>query len=140
MDRAEEFYKKAIDADPDDANAFGNYAQVLLGRGRTADGLRVHSEAMSRNEFAGFPELDVELMFYGYAHAPATERRRYLQRLKVLLASGAKSEGWSFAVNVERATKIEKHPAKGWLAKLAAVCSGEADISTLDRWKTWRDA
>ena len=84
-------------------------------------------------------ELAVELFFYGYAHGPAAERSERLSQLKELLVKGTRSEGWDFSRNVDRAIKIEKHPAKSWLAKLAAVCNGSAEISTLDNWKFWRN-
>jgi Tfp pilus assembly protein PilF len=138
-DEAEKYYRLAIDADPKDANNIGNFSQYLLESGQSLEGLRYWREALALND----PEdaaLTVELMFYGYAHGPASELSGYLSRLKKLLGKGARSKGWNFSRNVERATKIEKHPAKIWLAKLAAVCNGSAEITTLDKWKAWRDA
>jgi tetratricopeptide (TPR) repeat protein len=137
---AERYYRGAIEADLKAAGILGNLSQLLFEDGRTDEGLKHLVEAlaaMNPNETLGLP---VELMFYGYAHGPAAERSGYLSQLKRLLENGTRSSGWNFSRNVERATKIEKHPAKSWLAKLAAVCNDSANITSLNRWKAWREA
>jgi Tfp pilus assembly protein PilF len=139
-DEAEKYFRLAIEADTKNPNNLGNFTQFLIISGKTDEGLRLLSEAIQLDSTSPPTALTVELMFYGYAHSPAKTRREYLSQLKILLEKGVRSNDWDFTRNVEVATKVEKHTAKGWLAKLASVCSGKADIKALHDWKVWREA
>jgi hypothetical protein len=79
-----------------------------------------------------------ELLFYAYAHS--TDRwPDALGRLKGLLQAGARSKVWDFSANVSR-SHADGHPESDLVAGLADVITGTAEIATLDRFTTWRDA
>ncbi|MCH8045834.1 MAG: tetratricopeptide repeat protein [Planctomycetes bacterium] len=137
--QVEEFYIRAIDADPQNANNLGNYAMCLLAAGRRKEGLEKLNEATELHASEPARDLSVELGFYWYAQGPAKERSKWLARLKKLLKDGVRSPGWDLTPIVERATK-DRHPAKSWLGKLAAVIGDEAKLDTLKKWKAWKDA
>lgn len=134
--RAEELYKRAIDANPKDANLLGNYAGFLLSEGRTDEGLDLLDRAGSG--VTGDPSLEVELAFYRTAHCvdqwPAS-----LSAIKRLIQRGARSEGWPFGGNIERARQ-QGHPDPELLAALAAVITDGANMESLERFEAWRNS
>lgn len=138
-DQAEQFYKRGIDADPNNANSLGNFAMYLLAAGRRKEGLKKLDQATALHASEPAGDLSAELSFYWYVQGPANERSKWLARLKKLLKDGVRSPGWDLTPIVERATK-DRHPAKIWLGKLAAVISDEAKLYTLKNWKAWKDA
>jgi hypothetical protein len=83
--------------------------------------------------------LDVELVFYHYAHGPENERAAALRKLKELRIAGSRSSGWDLTPNIERA-KQDRHPAGEWLGKLAAVITEGASLETLADWDDWKQA
>lgn len=137
---AERYYRLSVELNPKNTNSLGNLAQLLFEDGRHEEGMKCLLQALNVIRPTDKPALSVELLFYGYVHGPVADRSAYLVRLKKLLVQGARSEKWDFSRNVERATKVDKHPARNWVAKLAAVCNGSAEIATLDKWRAWRDA
>ncbi|MAG93400.1 MAG: hypothetical protein CMJ48_06590 [Planctomycetaceae bacterium] len=139
LDRAEEFYKRAVDADSKDANHLGNYAQLLLASGRKKEGLEELRQATTLHADESENALSAELAFCWYAHGPAKGRTQWLGRLKKMLKEGVRSPGWDLTRNVKRAV-ADRHPAKSWLGKLAAVIADDAKIGSLSRWKAWKDA
>jgi Tfp pilus assembly protein PilF len=134
---AEKHFRLAIELDPRNATNLGNFSQLLFEIGHTKEAMQFLRDARVADEKGELTPLAVELTFYEYAHGEGSERSNYLKQLKKLLEDGKRTEGWNFSRNVHRAAKVEKHPAKSWLEKLAAVCNGAAEISTLDKWKTW---
>ena len=138
-DQAEEFYKRAIDADPKDTNIIGNYAMLLLSDGRKKEGLEKLNEATALHASEPANDLSAELGFYWYAQGPANERSKWLARLKKMLKDGIRSPGWDLTPIVERAA-TDRHPAKTWLGKLAAVIDDETKLDSLKNLRAWKNA
>jgi tetratricopeptide (TPR) repeat protein/cellulose biosynthesis protein BcsQ len=136
--RAEEFYKRALDADPQYANSIGNYAGMLLALGRQTDGLSMLDRALDAPNAK--LDLRVECWFYALAHRTPERRGEALTQLKRLITGeGARSPGWDFSSNIERA-RSDGHPDTAWLALLADVISEKADPAVLDAWPAWTAA
>ncbi|HEV2805546.1 MAG TPA: tetratricopeptide repeat protein [Chthoniobacterales bacterium] len=127
VDRAQEFYTRALKAEPNRANTLGNYAGLLLSLGNTTQGFELLGRAETLVEN---PALSVELAFYRLAHDPQ-KRTEHLASLKGLLRSGARSPGWAFDRNIERARK-DGFPNVSLLVALAKVINDEAPLSSLD--------
>ena len=134
--RAEEFFKRAVEADPKHANNLGNYAGLLLAQGKADAGRTLLERCLAVRSQDTKDALAVELAFYAYAHGAKDDRKKWLTRLKQLLGADIKSLGWNLEANVQRALR-DKHPAKSWLKKLAAVITEGADIASLNHWKEW---
>jgi Tfp pilus assembly protein PilF len=135
---AEDLYKRAIDADQEDANYCANYAQFLLARGRTENGVSMIERAFQLLPKENPPkDLLVELLFYIYAHMPWADGA--LGRMKTLVAEGARSLNWVFKPTIDRAI-ADGHPEPELLKQLSAVVSKDADAATLDQFPAWQEA
>lgn len=137
VDRAEVYFRRALDADPKCfPNAF-NFAVLLLIQGSIDEGLSRLTAAMeSRSE----PKDDayvVAMTFHFYMYGAGKDRKKWLQKLKRLLVSGLRAEGWGFELNIVSAAS-HGHPQKLWLTPLSKVVSNEADVGILDKWRAWR--
>jgi len=118
-DGAERLYKKALELDPNDANHAGNYCQFLLAQGEQARGKELLKRAFSLTPPT--PAVELELWFYGLAHFPA-EYPQAEQKIRTLLAEGARSNGWNFQNNIARA-ETDGHPNIPLLRELADAIS-----------------
>jgi len=133
---AEEFYKRAIEVDPKHANTLANYAAFLLSQGQREAGLEflTRAEHVSADQTA----LLAELAFYRFAHDKNGQPEK-LRVLKELLQTGARSPGWSFDRNIERAER-DGHPNPPLLRAIAKVINDEATLDSLDAFPEWRSA
>ncbi|WP_306548891.1 SIR2 family protein [Desulfobulbus sp.] len=116
---AERLYKKALELAPNDANHTGNYCQFLLAQGEQARGKELLKRAFSLNP-SGFA-LQLELWFCCLAHFPA-EYPQAEQKIRTLLAEGARSNGGDFRDNIARA-EADGHPNIPLLRELADAIS-----------------
>lgn len=131
-------FHEALKADPDHANNLGNFAGYLLARGARDEGLRMLARAIAAVEDPESSQaLRCEVWFYAYAHS--TERDRALLRLRGLIDAGARSPGWDFSKNIDRALK-DNHPEAAWVPALANVVSDAAPPSALATWPAWAAA
>jgi len=130
---SEEYYRRATDADPTQANNLGNFAQMLFALGRDDEAVEMLDRAARG---APNPDFSLELAFYQYAHV-SDERDAALGERRRLIADGVPSPGWDLSANVERATTAG-HPEPGLLADLAKVIAEDAPADTLDRYPAWR--
>jgi tetratricopeptide (TPR) repeat protein len=137
MNAAEIHHRRAIEANPVNNDELGNYAQILLGLGRREEGLAIIDQLLNGNTTLS-DALHIELLIYRYAHDPAN-RDRALAALKTALEKGDPTQGWSFAVTLDRAAK-DAHPNMELLADITNVANGSAAISTLDKHPAWRAA
>ena len=135
-DRAEEYYRKALERDPEHANNLGNYSSLLFVTGRQSEAL----ETLRRSEAAAGDNdvLRVELLFYRIADDPESWPARP-NHLSALLSGGARSVGWSLLKNIERADK-DCHPNPALLRALAKVIDEQSPLSSLDEFQEGRDA
>ena len=138
-DQAEQFYLRAIEADPNHANTLGNYAGFTLFLGRKETGFELLEKAISLLPDSEIPGLAAEIWFYAFAHWPSEKRKEALINLKKVLLEGQRSSDWDLSKNIEQARK-DKHPDIEWVEKLAAVINEEEDISVLDEWDAWKEA
>ena len=67
------------------------------------------------------PAVELELWFYCLAHFPA-EYPQAEQKIRTLLAEGARSNGWDFRDNIARA-ETDGHPNIPLLRELADATS-----------------
>lgn len=138
FNKAEELYKREIEANPMNANNLGNYAGMLLAIGRQSDGLSVLDRALSAPDSA--LAVRVECCFYALAHRAAEQRGEALSQLKrLIITEGARSPGWDLSGNVERA-RSDGHPDAAWLTTLADVINEKSDPIVLDAWPAWAAA
>lgn len=134
-DEAETFYRKALDANPKDAHSLARSAQFLLAKGRSAEGLKVLSDAFDaawRMDPGVRPSaLMLELWVYRYAH-DAARRVESLRAAVALIEAGVRCDGWDFRPTVSRAI-ADGHPNPDILEDLAAVASEGHDPTRLLR-------
>ena len=128
-DKAEEYYKKALELDPNNANQTGNYAQLLLIKGDKEKGKEYINKAFTFN--IDNKSLLVELWFYRYAHFPEWYEEGY-KRLLELVKNGARSIGWNLKPNIEQAKK-DGHPHIDLLYKFDKIITEDAPIDILDK-------
>jgi hypothetical protein len=131
-------YKRALEADPQNANTLANYAALLLADGRP-EGLDVLKSVFLLLEENSNPTVALECHFYQFAHGLAAERADALRRLRQLVEQGVRSPGWDLSRNVDRSIQ-DGHPHHRWLPKLASVLGGEATPEVLAKWPAWRAA
>ena len=137
-DKADEYYRKAIEADPDDPDNLGNYAGFLLARGEGQSGWEYLEKARALADTDEAVEL--ELLFYDYAHNPdGKKRRKSLSETKKMIAAGVRSPYWDLTGNVERAV-TDKHPEPELLSVLAKVIADEEKASALNKFEAWKKA
>ncbi len=130
-DRAEEYYKRSLEADPNHANNLGNYSGFLLGYGRMEEGFEYLEKA---KKIAEKKALILECLYYEYAHTKdAEKRKKSLEEIRKMIEAGDRSPGWDLSMNVERAKK-EGHPAPELLETLAKVIAEEVDASELHKF------
>lgn len=131
-ERAQEYFHRALKLSPEDANTRGNFGGFLLASGDLNAGWML-VEPLLRRPDAGKPTaLNAECWFYAFAHGPANQRSGSLNHLRHLIKDGARSRGWDFRQNIERARE-DNHPGMDCLESLAAVISVGADPSILDK-------
>ncbi len=87
---AEEYHRRATDADPAQANNLGNFAQMLFALGRDDEAVEMLDRAARA---APAPDVSLELAFYRYAHV-SDELDAALGELRRLIADGVRSPGW----------------------------------------------
>ena len=116
---AERLFKKALELNPNDVNHTANYCQLLLAQGEQVRGKELLKGAFSLTPPT--PDLELELWFYGLAHFPA-EYPQAEQKIRTLLAEGARSNGWDFRDNIARA-EADGHPNIPLLRELADAIS-----------------
>jgi Tfp pilus assembly protein PilF len=135
---AESMYRRAVEADPKDADSQANLAGFLLASGR-AEGIIVLHQAMELLVQAPYSTAEIECAVYLFMHCPAPERLDALRKVRKLVESSARSPGWDFSHNIERA-RLDGHPEAAWLDKLASVIDGEAQPEILNGWSAWESA
>lgn len=137
---AETYYKLAIKHLPT-ANNKGNYAWLLLGEGRTKEGLKVLDEAFAAMNERTSDGLRAECWFYVLAFRPEKRDEALGHLLALVNDKNARSEGWDFSRVVAQALKVNpRHPDARHLAMLADVIRGSADATALAQWPAWREA
>jgi len=137
-DKAAEFYKRAIEVGSKDDRDVGKDAGTLLALGRRASGLAMLDRAIDLSD-APLSQR-VECWFYAFAHRAPERRGEALAQLKHLIVKeGARSSGWDFSGNVERA-RSDGHPDAEWLSLLADVISKNTDPAVLQDWPAWAAA
>ena len=135
-DRAEEFYKKAIDIDPNSASKLGNYAHhLIISKNDFISAKKCIDKAFALQP--GDLRLLLELWFYRYAHY----QKYYKQgerELEKLIKHGAKSTGWNLQAHIEIATK-NKHPDIEKLKYFADKITNFTNTSLLTGliWTIW---
>ena len=122
-DKAEQYYKKALELDPNLANDTGNYAQLLIITGRKEEGKKLIERAFELKP--EIPGLLAELWFYRYANFYKEYGETAYEELVKLVKTGARSVGWSFKKNIELARK-EGHPFIDKLEKLDRIITENA--------------
>ena len=134
-DRAEEICKQAIKFDPNNAINLGIYSQLLFVTGRDEKGVEFAERALGLAE-QGQEALCAECHFYLFMHSPR-HRITSGRALKVLLADGVTTGGWSFEENLERLRR-EEDPRYEF-ARAVAEALRTGDASALDDFEEWRD-
>ncbi len=136
FNRAGDYFRRAVEAAPDETQYTINYAAFLLMQGRKDEGRAMLERA------AAMPNLDEKqqtaIAFHRYIHFP-NESPPPLGELKRILQAGMRAEGWSFALNIDRARQ-DGHPKVALLEALAVVIRGEADLESLDAFPEWQAA
>jgi TPR repeat protein len=137
---AESFYRLAIKHMPNATNK-GKYAWMLLGEGRTREGLKMLDEAFAAMHEQTSDALRAECWFYVLAFRPEKRDEALGQLLTLVNDKDARSEGWNFSRVISQAVKSNpKHPDAKHLATLADVISGKADSGSLAQWPAWQQA
>lgn len=136
---AERIYIRTMHAMPRDPTIRASYAGFLLGRGRVEKGLRVLERVLQRRDVSEPSGLAVECWVYALVHGPAERRSLALRKLKRALEAGKRCPTLVLSPNIDQARRCE-NPCVIWFEKLAAVISGEAELSTLDSWPEWKQA
>jgi hypothetical protein len=131
-------YKRALNADPVNANILGNYAGHLLALGRS-EGLDVLDRALAEIDAESPPGLALECTFYLFAHGPAERRNGALRKVHEMIEAGERSPGSNLSRNVKRGLQ-DGHSEAAWLSQLAAVINGDSEQSSLEAWPAWRQA
>jgi hypothetical protein len=127
---AEVMYRRAVEADPNDANALGNFAKFLFVLGKYKHAKQRLQQAESQPDPA--TDLQIELAFYRYAHCEPY----HLAPLKQLLRENARSPDWNLQDTIERALQ-DGHPQPKLLAAIAKVISEGEEIETLEPFEAW---
>jgi Tfp pilus assembly protein PilF/cellulose biosynthesis protein BcsQ len=133
---AEKLFRAALEIDPKDANRLGNFAKLLFAIGHSEEASDYLNKSLGQHPQE--KDLLSELAFYRYAHCWSGDKQAF-GSLKEVIDSGARSPGWNFKANVERAIK-DGHSEPRMLEQIAAVISDGADIASLDRFPAWKRA
>jgi tetratricopeptide (TPR) repeat protein len=137
--KAEQFFLRAIEADPDSADNLGAYAGFVLGRGNKEKGYSLLDKAISMLPASQNPSLALKLWFFAFCHWPKNRQKKALKNLKIVLKNGARCIGRDLSLNIETARQNGHSDAK-WVEVLANVITKGEDISKLDDWDEWREA
>ncbi|WP_297575720.1 hypothetical protein [uncultured Deefgea sp.] len=133
---AETLYLRALTSNPLHSNTRGNYAQLLFISGRNEEAKEQLKQIESNKNYG--VDLDLEINFYRYAHLPE-ERDIALTKLKAILNSDARSQGWDFSKNIIRAEQ-DAHPELKFMERLADVINGKESIEILNQFMPWTTA
>ena len=101
-DQAEDYYKRALNSEPDNAHFNGNYSSLLLGLGRKNDGVIFLEKAEKLTDKD--KGLLLELAFYRLALFPETANKSR-EQIHQYLDEGITSPGWDFSNIIIQAKK-----------------------------------
>jgi tetratricopeptide (TPR) repeat protein len=132
-DQAEALYNRAIQLDPSNAHAVGNYGGFQLSLGNQTVGLRRVYDALELHA----DESRLACEFFAFAHGNKVDRFPRLLKITALIRSGVTTGGWNFNKNIERAITNGFSP-KTWLRKLGLVVCGRENASCLLAWSEWQ--
>lgn len=119
---AERIYKIGLGINPEDAYTNSNYAQCLIALGNMQDAQLCLDKVLHLPESKVQGGVLLEVNFYCYANF-YNDYPDAAKELDALLATGAKSEGWDFGINIEKA-KEQKHPNLAKVIEYAEKISG----------------
>ncbi len=122
-DKAEELFRRAIELEPNDANALGNYAKLLITLGRFEEAkINIVKSFELINNNQDYEPLELELWFYCYAifydDYPNAE-----EKIKSLLDKEVTSPNWDLNGVIDVA-KERGHPDFEKLKMYAGLISG----------------
>ncbi len=115
-DQAEEFYKKAIELNPNNITIIGNHAKLLIIKRELTSAKDLIKKALQIDHNFG-EKVELRLWFYRYAVFFA-EYQEAQTHIEDLLAKGIKLVGW-YLDNVLEVAKELNHPDYDNLSKLA---------------------
>jgi Tfp pilus assembly protein PilF len=134
FNQAEKLYKRALELESDNAINLSNFGQLLLILKRDKEGFALIKKAIG---MPGNDTASLECNFYLHAHSKETDaQKEALKKIKELIKSGIRSDGWDLSANVERAIK-DGHPEIEFIKVLAKVISAELDAKELDKFEVW---
>jgi Flp pilus assembly protein TadD len=128
-----ELYGEALRIDPRNAMAQMNLAQLLFLEGRDKEALLLVDRCL-----AGSPEGSIAVegwlwrFLYGWGH-----RGDALSSVRRLVESGARSPGWDYSPNLERARQTG-FSELALAEAIANVLRGDAEAASLETFESWR--
>jgi|GEM_PF-1076093 len=139
IERAVELFRLVLASRPGSPGALVNLAQLLLttassGASTDFEAGRLLDGCLKLNPGK---DVSVEAWFYRYAHL-SEWRTEALRRLKKLIDDGARSPGWDFSANVDRAIR-DGHPQVELLRLLADVISDRVPSDQLKDCRVWNE-
>lgn len=138
--RAEQYYRHALEKDPTDLNARATLAGLLLSQDNSEQGYQELDRARRLNLDAELAALSVEVWFYRLIYyRTQAERMLAIRELRILILTGNRSLRWDFSKHVEHAYR-HGHEDADWISYLADVISVNSNTDPLEDWPAWRNS
>ncbi len=136
---AEVYYKRALEAEPKDANSLGNYGQLLVGRGRLSEGEEALLAAL-RHVHPSCTALLAEFSFSLWLVSRMQHRDadRWERGFKFLIQQGFKRPRWSFDRMLEQAEGVLPPDEFEYAKALGLAFLDESNVAALERYERWR--
>lgn len=136
---AEVFYERAIEADPMHSFILGDYGQILIGRGATAEGVAKLRLAWQNL----YEKKDGTTAEFAYALWLSTmllgeEEKVWEQGFKFLIVAGFERHTWNFDAMLEQAKKVLKTTDFKYAKALADAFLDESKVLALDAFPRWK--
>jgi tetratricopeptide (TPR) repeat protein len=137
-EEAIKYYERSMDINPGSFRTLANFSQVLfLSNDSAKDRRTAHSFASSVVTSSGNKVLQLEALFYLFAHHPHNPPKECLKNLRKLIDEGFRSPDWDLSPTVKCAAELQ-HPQLLLLQTLSEVISNLGEPSVLNQFEAWK--
>lgn len=131
-----EYYEQSLGLNPSSFRTLANFSQLLFLEESRTSRIRARGYALSVAEKSDNRILQLEVLFYLFAHHPKDADAEYLKKIKPLIDDGIRSPDWDLSPTVRCAERLG-HVHRHLVQALGDVISKLSDPARLREFDAW---